>query len=133
MQSNVINTAEAFAKKHNFQFVIHKFKKQKLWGGGKQDPEENEKWLRFKNKPGVYIISNENEVIYIGQSNRNYTGRRLFKSLNDPEKMQYCSDKTDVTILTFLNKHFTCALESYLIEQYNPISNKQLKSIINSD
>ena len=79
----------------------------------------------FEKMPGVYIMTNEDKVIYIGKSIQN-TGSRLIEHLQNDDKMQYATDQTRIIIFSLENdKHITSALESYLIEVLVPIVNKK--------
>lgn len=118
--------AEDFALKHNFNYTKYNFQKIELWDSGA--PEiESKKWALFEKNAGVYTFIDNNEVLYIGKSIAN-TGGRLFDHLTNEEKLKKINDNTIVLIFSFdkNNKHLTSALESYLIETFQPLLNKKL-------
>jgi len=124
MTNEVISKAALFAKKHNFSFKEYTFTKNQLWG--EVDENEHQNWLQFNKKPGVYIITNDDKVIYIGKSINN-AGKRLFDSFQDDKKMELTNDSTRFVILSFdEDKHLTSSLESYLIEKFNPLKNDKI-------
>ena len=120
---NILQIAKEYSEKHNFTYEVNSFKKFALWGENVE--EESDNWKKFEKHPGVYILSNNEEILYIGKSHTN-TGARLFQHFTNEEKMQKIDDNTNVSVLTFdeEERSMVVALESYLIEKYNPILNK---------
>ena len=119
-----IKEAEKYAKKHNFTYKLHTFKKKELWDSDNKD-EEHRNWAEFEKKPGVYIISTNKKIVYIGMSNVD-TGTRLLQHFTNNEKLAEIIDESDIAVLTFSKEYnsLTSALESYLIDKYNPVLNK---------
>lgn len=124
MKTKIIATAQDFARKHNFSFELYEFKKNQLWG--ETDKNESKNWAKFEMNPGFYVISNKTNVVYIGKSITN-TGGRLFLHFQNDEKMRHCDENTDIIVFSFLvDRHFTSALESFLIEEFKTIENKKI-------
>jgi len=123
-KKEILSVADSFAKKHNFCFTEYAFTKNQLWG--RVDENESQYWAKFETKPGVYIITNNDEVIYIGKSINN-TGGRLFEHFQNKDKMKLTNDSTRFVILSFdQDKHLTSSLESFLIEWFQPLTNGKI-------
>ena len=118
MQYNVINTAEEFAEQHNFHYEVHSFQKSELRDENNRGLDQN--WLIFKGKHGVYVFSNEYEVIYIGQAgyqSDSDVGSRLAAHWDKP----HWSEATDITIFAWDSKDDNIRrLEKHLNKTYNP-------------
>ncbi len=101
MQYNVINTAEEFAEQHNFHYEVHSFQKSELRDKDNRE-RRNQNWSTFEEKPGVYIFSNEDEVIYVGQGghrSKSNVGSRL--AAHWEKRPHIWKDSTDITILSW--------------------------------
>ncbi len=124
MLRKALKDAESYAQKHNFDYVLNIFKKGELLGGAEASVRDAN-WARFEKKPGVYILSTDGEVVYVGKSNVD-TGNRLWSHFNTDEKLEKMTDDSQVAVLTFSKEDnaLTSALETYLIEKYKPILNK---------
>lgn len=124
MFKTCLKDAKKFSKKHKFTYKMHIFKKKDLWDNANAN-EEHLNWAKFEKKPGVYIISTNNEVVYVGMSNVD-TGNRLFSHFTNEQKLAEITDESDIAVLEFPKKYnsLTSALESFLIDKYSPVLNK---------
>lgn len=126
MLNKVLRNARRFAWKHNFRFKKHVFKKGDLWNSENED-QENRNWATFEKLPGVYVLADSKEILYIGMSGLN-TGQRLFTHFTNEEKIKMFSVNTDIAVMSFSehNRFMVTALESYLISCHKPTLNKRL-------
>jgi len=120
MTNEVISIAVLFSC-----FKEYTFTKNQLWG--EVDKNETQNWDKFKNLPGVYIITNDDKVISFGKSkNKAGVGGALHECLKS-ERMKQANGSTKIVILSFdEDKHLTSSLESYLIEKFNPLKNDKI-------
>ena len=114
-----------FSEKHNVEYETVEYRKEELWDNPDSDTEHNN-WAMFEKHPGVYVFSTENSIVYVGKS-IDGVGGRIYTHLTNKEKLQQIDEESLVTVFMLNNfKHFTGAIESYLIEMFKPLLNKRI-------
>jgi len=113
----VIGIAEKFTEIHE----VYRFKKSELQDKDNRE-RQNENWAVFEEEQGVYIFSNKDEVIYIGESGGAVTSKgNVGGRLDDHsiKKQHYWSESTKITIL-IPDKDRIFDLETHLRKKCKP-------------
>ncbi len=127
--SNVLTEVVNFTNKHNIEIQLNLFHRNELDSDKVQDQvKQSANWARFEKQAGTYCFfcEAEDSIEYIGMSMSN-TGARMFNWLFKDMKIKDKQSPDDlVLIVTFIDQHYMApALESYLIERFEPVHNRE--------
>lgn len=94
--------------------------------------KDDESWINWKDKPGVYVFIQDGCFKYVGRALTNGLGSRAYEQINgfgDPDWDIVIKD--DNTIIGFIclkidDWFVATALEAYLINLLNPPFNKRI-------